>query len=538
MKRILAFGLAAFLAVLGGAAVLLMSCGGGGGGGSSGGTTTAASSPVADKGSVTVLLTDGPADDYGHIWITITEVSLIPADPKAPPAVILNPPGGVKVDLLQLRQEEYLLTIRDNVPAGLYAKIRLGVSQIEPQGGPCTDMSVKLPSGRIDLGPRSPFQVIPGGTLTIRLDLDANKSINLHPAGKSDKCIFRPVVFVDIEEGVPAGTCPRILSGAIESLKVTNGQVVGFSLRLQNDRGTIVVNLVNNAAVINNQGDCALPNDLKVGDGVKVRGKLNVNGAFEASMVVVGAVLDVTGEVTTDPAFSDSAFNFVFVPAAGQDLAGQYQVQGQACTLILSGCDTPVDPGSIKEGMTVRVFGRLFSQNGQSTLRAAAIVLQGQKVSGQTTAIVQVAGGLQAMVQPTAGSPQSIFIPMGTPIYLEGDGTVPVDLLCVGRQVSILLQPGINAPLTADQVRIQADGHAGAVVSTDASSRTVVVNLGAGKTATVYVESGATILKSSGENQVLAGFGDINPGDSVAYFGLPGCGTDTQFYAFVAVIGD
>jgi hypothetical protein len=538
MKKVFLFGLAVFLSILGGTALLLVSCGGGGGGGSSGSSTTAASSSLADKGSVAVLLTDGPADAYSHIWITITEVSLIPADPKAAPVVILNPPGGARVDLLELRKEEYLLAIRDNVPAGLYAKIRLGISEIDPQGGPCTDMSVKLPSGRIDLDPPGPFQVIPGGTLAIRLDLDANISIHLHPAGKSDKCIFRPVVFVDIEEGVPAATCPRVLTGTIESLKVNNGQVVGFYFRLQNDRGTIEVNLLNNGVVINTQGDCASPNGLKAGDEARVRGRLSVDGAFEASMVVVGEVLDVTGEVETDPAFSDSTFNFVFIPAAGQELGGQYQVQGQACTLTLRGCDTLVDPGSIKAGMTVRVFGRLFSQNGESTLRAAAIVLQGQKVSGQVTAIAQVGGGRQATIQPITGPPQSIFIPNGAQIYLEGDGTVPADLLCAGRQVSILLQPGIIVPLTADRVRIQSEGHTGGVTSTYASSRMVVVNLGDGKTETVYVESGATILRSSGENQDLVGFGDIKPGDSVAYFGLPGCGTDPQFYAFVVVIGD
>lgn len=80
-------------------------------------------------------------------------------------------------------------------------------------------MTVELPSGRIDLDPREPFQVRVGGTLAIRLDIDANKSINLHQAGNSGKCIFRPVIFVDIREEVPTGRCPKVLSGIIASLR-------------------------------------------------------------------------------------------------------------------------------------------------------------------------------------------------------------------------------------------------------------------------------------------------------------------------------
>lgn len=88
MKRGLVLGLAFFFLALGGIVLFLVSCGGGGGGSSSGGSS--AVSP--DKGSIAVLLADGPADDYEHIWITITEISLIPADGKAGPVIIFSSP--------------------------------------------------------------------------------------------------------------------------------------------------------------------------------------------------------------------------------------------------------------------------------------------------------------------------------------------------------------------------------------------------------------------------------------------------------------
>jgi len=49
---------------------------------------------------------------------------------------------------------------------------------------------VKLPSGKIDLNPRGDFEVTAGATLSIRIDIDADKSIKLHQAGQSGKCIF------------------------------------------------------------------------------------------------------------------------------------------------------------------------------------------------------------------------------------------------------------------------------------------------------------------------------------------------------------
>jgi hypothetical protein len=546
MKRGLVLGLTLFFLAFGGMVLLLMSCGGGGGGSSSGGASGGSSPTVSsDKGSIAVLLADGPADDYEHIWITITEVSLIPADGKAAPVVIFNSPTGLRVDLLDLREEDYLVTIRNNVPAGVYTKIRLGVSKIEPQGGPCADMTVKLPSGRIDLDPREPFQVTAGRMLAIRLDIDANKSINLHQAGKSGKCIFRPVVFVDIHEEAPTARCPKVLNGTIASLNVVSGgQTVGFTLNLQDNRGTIEVSLPSNATVINSQGGCASRNDLRAGDQVKVRGKLVGTTVFQASMVVVGQLLDVTGTVVAVPVVtpisSGSTFTFDFAALAGQELVGQWTVLGQACTLTLTGCDTLADPASIQEGMTVRIFGKLVSQTGQNgqtstILRAAAIIVGEQQIVGQVTSITPVNGGMQATIQQSGGSSASIFIPAGTPIFLQGNGAIPPGLLCVGRQVSILLKPGT---LTASQVKVQPEKHEGIVHSTNPSASTLNVILGGGQSETVQVEPGAIILNSKGDGQSLGSFGDIKGGDSVAYFGLTGCGTDTTFHAFVVVIGD
>jgi len=513
---------------------VLATCGGGSSGGSAG------------TGSVSVLLADSPTDDYQNIWITINEVSLIPVNDGAP-VVIFQSDAGLRVDLLEYQDEDYLLRVRRDVPAGQYSKIRLRVSDIEvtPKPGtspPCADLEIKLPSGKIDLNPREPFMVNQGGNLSIRLDIDANKSINLHPAGKSEKCIFRPVVFVDIREGMPIGRCPKVLRGTIEAL-VTNGggQVVGFTLDLKNSQGTVDVRLLENVAIVDALGECKAPGDLKVGDEVRVRGRLANDLVLEASHVVIGQLLDVIGTIVAAPVFDDTTFTFTFNPSPYQAIVGQYTVQGQACTLVLVGCDTTVKPEDIEAGMTVRIFGKLVSENGSSVLRAAAIILKGQ-VAGSIASITPSSGGQDVTIEQYGGlEPVNIFIPDGTPIYLEGDGVIPVDLFCVGREVRFFVNSNISSPLTATLVKVKAERHVGTVLTvSDASTHTLTVTVDLGgsltKTETVDVSTDAKIFKSIGGEQNPISFEDIKTDDYIWYFGLTGCGADTKFYAFVVIV--
>jgi hypothetical protein len=535
MKRNFIVGMAVFLIALMTAGISLISCGGGGGSEGASEVTTSSTG----TGSVSVLLADSPTDEYQNIWIRIHEVSLIPVNDGAP-VVIFQSSVGLRVDLLEYQDEDYLLKVKRDVPAGQYSKIRLQVSDIEatPKPGtnpPCTTLDIKLPSGKIDLNPREPFTVSQGGNLSIRLDIDANKSINLHQAGKSGKCIFRPVVFVDIREGMPIGRCPKILHGIIDELKYSGSQVIGFILDLKNSQGTVEVRLLQNVAIVNENGECKAPGDLKVGDEVRVRGKLANDLVFEASNVVIGELLNVVGTADTDPVLNGSTFTFTFTPSAGQALVGPYTVQGQTCTLVLFGCDTTVNPEDIKAGMTVRVFGKLISENNTTMIRAAAIVLKIHEIAGTIAALSPRTGGQDVTIQQIGGTLLTVFVPAGTPIYLGGDGAIPADLLCVGRYVRVFLNPDIPSPLTATQVKVMSVKHEGTVKTSNTGTRTLTVDV-EGNIETVVVSAGATILKSTGGSQTLTSFEDIKVDDYIVYFGLTGCGTDTNFYAFVVVV--
>jgi hypothetical protein len=542
MKRHTVLGVLLLLALIVPLAALLLSCGGGGGSSSTEGTSSG-----TGTGSVAVLLADGPADDYTNIFIWVTEVSLIPAAGSAAPVTIFQTNQfedgyrGHKVDLLAYRDEDFILTVKRNVPAGKYAKIRLEISHIEAEGtGDCSEFEIKLPSGKIDLNPRKSFFVNRGATLSIRLDIDANKSINLHSAGKSGKCIFRPVVFVDIEEGAPLDRCPKVASGTIDSLRYDTNEVVGFVLNLQGDRGTLEVSLSAKTSIFNADFGCAIPEDLQIGDQVKVRGRLNYKGVFDASLVVIGELLDVIGTVTKAPGDKPAALSFNFQPSLNQELGGEWPVTREACTLVLVGCDTSVDPSTIQKGMPVRIFGKAFP----GELRAAAVVLRDREVSGTITAVEDVLDGNvligKRITIQEAGSSVQVFVGITTPIHLEGDGTVGLDQLCADQKVRVLLK-SLPTPFEAALVQVESVRHGG-VVSKVVGPGVLEVSLTEGGigTETVYVQTGATILKSKedGDKQELVTFAQIRVDDSIVYFGLPVCQESSKFNAYVVVIID
>jgi hypothetical protein len=123
--------------------------------------------------------------------------------------------GVETVDLLKLADYTELFAVNDEVPAGTYHKIRLQLSNLElvrlnDDGTVDETIVAKLvANGKIDLNPRGPFFVAPGATLVITVDFDMEKSLKITETG-SGRVIVRPVVFVDIADGLPAPGLTRI----------------------------------------------------------------------------------------------------------------------------------------------------------------------------------------------------------------------------------------------------------------------------------------------------------------------------------------
>lgn len=515
--------------------------GSGGGGGAPPGPTT---------GTVTVLLADGPADDFDAILITVTEISLIPddSDDDGDVVTIYEDSEGDEIDILDLRDEDLVFTVNDHVRAGRYSKIRMRVASITPVGGPCAQM--KLPSGRIDLNFRGPLEIRGGESVTVHLDLDANKSIHIVEAGNSGKCIFRPVVFVDIERGQPVDLCPRIVAGTVKELLDDDDDEVtdGFIVELPGNRGELKVRLLyeddgegNPVLVTAIFDEDGLPSDegaLSVGDSVRVRGRLNDEAELEASLVVVGEVVVVKG-IAEGPV-QDGLFPFD--PDPGQVVIDDEEINVEVAdeTLILAGCDQVLTADAILEGVRARVIGKISLAEG--VLRAVAIIVCPAEVSGELVDWEYVAGGIELTLRPDAGEDFDVFVPEGVSVYLEGDGIVDPDLwpdvLCEGRQVRVLLHSDHLPLLRATQVRIQAEEVEGTILDgddIDDTDRTLVLD----DVTLVHVLPGATILiVTEDDEQTLGTFESILPGDTVKCFGLPVCSEprDADFEAFVVLI--
>lgn len=191
---------------LGAAALLALAACGGGGGGDGGSATPAVSqpppAPAPTTGTVAVLLTDAPTDQFCQILARIERIDLLGA--SGPTTVFVGPET---VDILGMRNFTDVFSIAAGVPVGTYEKVRLTLSDLalvecngagepEPESG--WDRP-KLPgNGKLDLNPRGSFQVVGGETLVIELDMDMTKSLHLVKAGNSGRWQFRPVVFVTI----------------------------------------------------------------------------------------------------------------------------------------------------------------------------------------------------------------------------------------------------------------------------------------------------------------------------------------------------
>ena len=516
------------------AALIMTSCGGGGGG-----SDNLGSDGSSGSGNVALFLADGPADDYDEIWISVTKVLLIPSNrnPNQSSVVIYETVEGHEVNLLDLRDEDFLLTIKKRVPAGWYSKIRLEVKEVWTEGGPCA--TFKLPSNKIDLNPRGDFEVRSKETLAIRLDIDADKSINLHKAGKSGKCIFRPVVFVDIDTIKTPQRCPRILVGEIKELLPSEGNIEGFVLNLFDRRGTIDVWLSDNTRqltiIFDEDGFPIRRSALKPGQKVRVTGKINADGDLDASVVVIGDVLSAKGTVVTS-VNDDSLFPLLLDP--GQELiGGQINVEITNATFILLGCDEEVDPAAIQRGKRARVVGKFDVDH--NVFRAVAVFLQSEEIVGDLVLIERATGGTDLIISVEDGNEFSVFLPQDTPVFLQGDGAISLGFLnqlllnCGSKKVRVALDPEETEP-TAREVRVLQERLFGRVTEI-LRDRTVRLRTGQ----LVRVQEGATILLNTKREDIPVDFDAIMVDDELTLYGLSACDDfDVDFFAYIVLINE
>ena len=242
-------------------------------------------STAAGTGNVALLLTDAPSDIFEEINITVVKAELSSDDGKV---TVFE--GERTFNLLELTDAR-IFAIREGIPAGTYDKIRLTLTDIELVDYMGTDDPTddaiyhpKLPgNGKLDLKPHDDFNVVADGTLTIQIDMDANKSIHIVKKGKKDEYNFRPVVFIDIvtdtfeERYIKLHGDINAINNAEQSFKLCNTDIpvqTTEDLTNTSSRGCVKVEADNTTSIFDINGMPAVFADLLEGEEATVFGRL------------------------------------------------------------------------------------------------------------------------------------------------------------------------------------------------------------------------------------------------------------------------
>jgi hypothetical protein len=463
---------------------ILLACSGGGG---SGGGSDSSSS----MGTAAVLIKDAPTEEYDSIVLCISKATLEPGS-----ITLFESDSCVDVDLLDHQEKPFLLTVK-NIPAGTYDQIRLKVDEIFTEGGSCDGEYIKIPSGYVKINPQRPIKIKSGDKIAINIDIHAKRSVNLHPAGKSGKCIFRPVIIAEItnlSHIPPKDKCPRILKGTIVSIKEVEGEVTGFKLRLAHDpKSKIDIRVDKNTIIFDENGGFTTADALAVGQKVKVRGKIQKDASILASFIAIGDLLILHGTALTslEADNGDLKFKMKLDPfQAITDYSIDVIVENQ--TFILIDCDTEVTDDAIKPGVGVRAIGKLS----EGDLIAVVLFLEEQKTYGTIVAM-----------EDTGSYYELKFIPAARITLNKLDPTV------------------------ADSVEVKDEVIEGIIKNTNPSSRKIVLK---GDPETIIqVQKFAKIFR----NGKLISFNQLQYGDEIRVFGLAACpADDIDFYGFVIVV--
>lgn len=504
-------------ALAGGSAALLPGCGGG-------------DTEVNVRGTIALVLSDAPAVDADELWITVKEATLIPGSGRDP-VVLYESPTGVRLNILEYADEDFVLCIRDDVPPGTYAKIRLKISKVEAVGGPCGSVESFLPSGHLDVTPGTPIGVEPGQTIAVRLDLDAKKSILLHTAGQSGKCVFRPVAFSEVDRAPAFRRCPHPVRGTVVRLVTSaSGATSGFDLDLPGARGEVRVVLASGTAIFE-ACERVGPEAIAVGDEVVVRGRLDASGRLLALAVLVGDPLLVRGTIA-----QTVSGGFVLDPAEGQAVSDPVTVELADGALVYTACDAPVSASALRVGAEVWVAGWTFGD--PVKICGAVVHVRHVPLSGELTAMRSASGGTWFTFDPAGpAAPLDVFLPLGGAVRLQRDGAIDPDVLedllrCRRLPAAVRLDPTVSAYDRALEIVVAAEEVAGAVLSVAAPTRTVDV---AGTM--VQLEPDARVLDVSNLAPVPSSLSSVRPGDEVRAYGLTRCaGGAIEFWGFLLLI--
>ena len=154
----------------------------------------------AKTGTIEVRVTDAPPGyEVTGIEVTVLSVEVHKAGDNGGGEWITLGIVEKTFELLELEGLELILAT-EVVEAGKYTQLRMTVltvkvTYLEEGETEATTVEATVPSGELKFV--RPFEVVDGGTITLLLDFDADKSVVVTG---TDKVIFNPVVKLEIRQ--------------------------------------------------------------------------------------------------------------------------------------------------------------------------------------------------------------------------------------------------------------------------------------------------------------------------------------------------
>ncbi len=360
-----------------------------------GGSDASDPAPRPSTGTVALLLTDMPTHDLDEINLDVVEATLIGGEGQQ--TLFSNADNPIQIDLLHLQNFSQPIGFED-VPVGVYTKLRLRISKLTlvkyVEDGENEFYMPPLPAnGKIDLLHPEGFEVLPGRTLIVELDMDANKSFQVVQTGnsQSDKgqYRFRPVVFVEFSNTDAPDKLTRI-EGRVD--QVVDGEPDVFVVCSRNNPDTCIdVSLTTDGCVYGMDGTSTDPETIAEGDDVVVIGRYSRSGddvVLDAIVIELGPAELVVGSVNSLPDENDT---FVLIDRQNNEIVVELQKDGDQqrdCTQVIRPDGSIVGWEGLDIGQRVEVEGVRPPETDSDPmlLRAALIIIDGddaeERVSG------------------------------------------------------------------------------------------------------------------------------------------------------------
>ena len=166
------------------------------------GIVSCSSDPTGSgSGNFSILITDAPIDltQVEEVRVVLDEFLVYPADGSGPISLAVAGGDPLEVNLLDYQNGEVVLAADGEIPEGDYSRVRLRVQQatlvVDDDDDPMTpsiEDPISLPSGKIDIPVA--FTLTAGVDMTLTLDFDAERSVQVNMTNGKKTYIMRPVI--------------------------------------------------------------------------------------------------------------------------------------------------------------------------------------------------------------------------------------------------------------------------------------------------------------------------------------------------------